>query len=87
MDKTYVFSNEPSSGCCGGSKLDITALLPNLMGGNRGVDPNVLALMNGNGGFGGQNGIWGVIYLLKHYIISRIDKSKRAKRRKTTRNR
>lgn len=63
MDKTYVFSNEPSSGCCGGSKLDITALLPNLMGGNRGVDPNVLALMNGNGGFGGQNGIWGVIYL------------------------
>lgn len=54
MDKTYVFSNEPSSGCCGGSKLDITALLPNLMGGNRGVDPNVLALMNG---------ICGVIYL------------------------
>lgn len=26
-------------------------------------------------------------YLLKHYVISRIDKSKRAKRRKTTRNR
>lgn len=44
MDKTYVFSNEPSLGGCG-------------------VDPNVLALMNGNGGFGGQNGIWGVIYL------------------------
>ena len=63
MDKTYVFSNEPSSGCCGVSKLDVTALLPNLIGGNRGVDPNVLALMNGNGGFGGQNGIWGVIYL------------------------
>lgn len=35
MDKTYVFSNEPSSGCCGGSKLDITALLPNLIGGTR----------------------------------------------------
>ena len=34
-----------------------------MMGGYRGVDPNVLALMNGNGGFGGQNGIWGVIYL------------------------
>ena len=26
-------------------------------------------------------------YLLKHYVISRIDKSKRAKRKKTTRNR
>lgn len=26
-------------------------------------------------------------YLLRNYVISRIDKSKRAKRRKTTRNR
>lgn len=26
-------------------------------------------------------------YVLKHYVITRIDKSKRAKRRKTTRNR
>ena len=26
-------------------------------------------------------------YLLKHYVISRIDKSKRAKREKTIRNR
>lgn len=26
-------------------------------------------------------------YVLKHYVITRIDKSKRAKRKKTTRNR
>lgn len=26
-------------------------------------------------------------YILKHYVITRIDKSKMAKRRKTTRNR
>ena len=26
-------------------------------------------------------------YVLKHYVITRIDKSKRTKRRKTTRNR
>ena len=57
MERTYVFGDG------GGSKLDVTAMLPGMMGGCRGVDPNVLALMNGNGGFGGQNGIWGVIYL------------------------
>ena len=57
MERTYVFGDG------GGSKLDVTAMLPGMMGGCRGVDPNVLAMMNGNGGFGGQNGIWGVIYL------------------------
>lgn len=59
MDKTYVFSNEPSSGCCG-SKLDITALLPNLMGG-RSLDPNLLlALNNGyrNQDMWGGAGMW-----------------------------
>lgn len=61
MDRTYVFNSDGGTG--GGSKLDITAMLPGMLGGYRGVDPNVLALMNGNGGFGGQNGIWGVIYL------------------------
>ena len=59
MERTYVFGD----GGNGGSKLDVTAMLPGMLGGYRGVDPNVLALMNGNGGFGGQNGIWGVIYL------------------------
>ena len=61
MDRTYIFNSD--GGTSGGSKLDVTAMLPGMLGGYRGVDPNVLALMNGNGGFGGQNGIWGVIYL------------------------
>lgn len=60
MERTYVFNSDGGNG--GGSKLDITAMLPSLCG-YRGVDPNVLAMMGGNGGFGGQNGIWGVIYL------------------------
>ena len=65
MDKTYVFSNEPTSGCCG-SKLDITALLPNLMGGNR-LDPNLLlALNNGyrNQDMWGGAGMWWIWILL-----------------------
>ena len=61
MERTYVF-NQDGNGS-GGSKLDITALLPGIMGGGRSLDPNLLAVMGGNGGFGGQNGIWGVIYL------------------------
>lgn len=65
MDKTYVFSNDPSSGCCG-SKLDITALLPNLMGG-RSLDPNLLlALNNGyrNQDMWGGAGMWWIWILL-----------------------
>lgn len=65
MDKTYVFSNEPSGGC-GGGKLDITALLPNLCG-NKGVDPNLLlALNNGyrNQDMWGGAGIWWIWILL-----------------------
>lgn len=61
MERTYVF-NQDGNGS-GGSKLDITALLPGIMGGGRSLDPNLLAVMGNNGGFGGQNGIWGVIYL------------------------
>lgn len=60
MERTYVFNQDGNGG---GSKLDVTAMLPGMLGGYRGVDPNVLALMNGGNGFGGQNGIWGVIYL------------------------
>ena len=58
MERTYVFNSDGNSG---GARYDINAMLPGLMG--RGIDPGMLALMNGNGGFGGQNGIWGVIYL------------------------
>lgn len=61
MERTYVFNGDGNGG--GGSKLDVTAMLPGMFGGYRGVDPNLVAMMNGNGGFGGQNGIWGVIYL------------------------
>lgn len=59
MDRTYVFNSDGNSGG-GGSRIDINSLLPGMMG--RGIDPGLLALMNNNG-FGGENGIWGVIYL------------------------
>ena len=59
MDRTYVFNSDGNSGG-GGSRIDIQSLLPGMM--NRGIDPGMLALMNNNG-FGGENGIWGVIYL------------------------
>lgn len=58
MERTYVFNSDGGAG--GGSRIDINSLLPGMA---RGIDPGILALMNGNGGFGGQNGIWGVIYL------------------------
>lgn len=58
MERTYVFNSDGVAG--GGSRIDINSLLPGMA---RGIDPGILALMNGNGGFGGQNGIWGVIYL------------------------
>ena len=47
----------------GGSKLDITALLPGMLGG-RSVDPNLLALMGNRNGFGGQDGWWSIIWLV-----------------------
>ena len=59
MDRTYVFNSDGGAG--GGSRIDINSLLPGMAG--RGIDPGMLALVNGSGGFGGQNGIWGVIYL------------------------
>lgn len=58
MDRTYVFNSDGNAG--GGSRIDINSLLPGMM--NRGIDPGMLALLNNNG-FGGENGIWGVIYL------------------------
>ena len=64
MERTYVFNSDGNSG---GARYDINAMLPGLMG--RGIDPGVLALMNGNGGFGGRNGIWEIIALV---IVSQI---------------
>ena len=65
-DKTYIFT--PEGGNSGGSKFDIMALLPGLMGGKNGLDPNlVAALMNGNNnrnGWGGDGAWWIWIILL-----------------------
>ena len=62
MERTYVF-NQDGNGS-GGSKLDITALLPGIMGGGRSFDPNLLALMGNRNGFGGQDGWWSIIWLV-----------------------
>ena len=64
-DKTFVF--QPESSNSGGSKFDIMALLPGLMGG-KGLDPNlVAALMNNKGNqdaWGGAGCWWIWIVLL-----------------------
>lgn len=59
-ERTYVFGGDGGNG---GSKLDITALLPGMLGG-RSVDPNLLALMGNRNGFGGQDGWWSIIWLV-----------------------
>ena len=61
MERTYVFNQDGNGG---GSKLDITALLPGIMGGGRSFDPNLLALMGNRNGFGGQDGWWSIIWLV-----------------------
>ncbi len=50
MDRNYFIGTEPS-GNSGGSKFDIMAFLPSLMGGGgKSLDPNlVAALMNNKG--------------------------------------
>ena len=63
MERTYVFNGDGGNG--GGSKLDITALLPGMLGGGRSIDPNLLALMGNRNGFGGgQDGWWSIIWLV-----------------------
>lgn len=65
-DKTFVFT--PEGGNSGGSKFDIMDMLPGLMGGKNGLDPNlVAALMNGNNNrnnWGGEGCWWLWIILL-----------------------
>ncbi|WP_349966241.1 hypothetical protein [Phocaeicola massiliensis] len=63
MERTYVFNSDGGNGGSGGSKLDITAMLPGMFG-NKGIDPNLLALMNNGNGFGGQDGWWSIIWLV-----------------------
>ena len=69
-DKTFVFT--PEGGNSGGSKFDIMALLPGLMGGKNGLDPNmVAALMSGNNnrnGFGGE-GCWWIWIILLFFVF------------------
>ena len=66
MERTYVFNQDANGG--GGSKLDITALLPGLIGGgHNSLDPNLLlALNNGsrNQDMWGGAGIWWIWILL-----------------------
>lgn len=53
MERTFIFN--PAEGNGGGNKFDITALLPGIMG-NRGLDPNLLAVMGNRGAFGAAAG-------------------------------
>lgn len=69
-EKTYIFG-EPSGG--GGSKFDIMAMLPGLMGGKgNSLDPNlVAALMNGNrnqDAWGGA-GCWWIWIILLFWVF------------------
>lgn len=62
MERTYVFNSEGGSGS--GSKLDITALLPGMLGGGKSLDPNLIAMLGNRNGFGGQDGWWSIIWLV-----------------------
>lgn len=68
MDRNYFIGTEPS-GNSGGSKFDIMALLPGMLGGgNKGIDPNLAAMLsqanNNRGAFGGDGAWWIWIILL-----------------------
>lgn len=65
MERTYVF-NQDGNGGNGGSKFDIMAMLPNLMG-SKGVDPGLLALLNqgrNNQDMWGGSGMWFIWIIL-----------------------
>lgn len=55
-EKIFMFG-EPSCGCGGGSKADLTAILPALMNNNKGIDPGILAMLGDKNrdGFGGND--------------------------------
>lgn len=66
MDRNY-FIGTPEGGNSGGSKFDIMALLPGMLGGSgKGVDPNLLAMLsqanNNKGAWGGDSAwIWVIL--------------------------
>ena len=64
MERTYVFNQDGNNGNGGGSKFDIMAMLPNLMG-SKGVDPGLLALLNqGRGSQDQWGGPWWFIWII-----------------------
>ena len=64
MEITYVFNQDGNNGNGGGSKFDIMAMLPNLMG-SKGVDPGLLALLNqGRGSQDQWGGSWWFIWII-----------------------
>lgn len=68
MERTYVF-NQDGNGGNGGSKFDIMAMLPNLMG-SKGVDPGLLALLNqGRGSQDQWGGSWWFIWNILSYSL------------------
>lgn len=71
MDRNYFIGTEPS-GNSGGSKFDIMAFLPSLMGGGgKSMDPNlVAALMNnrGNQDALGGGGCWWIWIILLFFV-------------------
>lgn len=64
MERTYVFNQDGNNGNGGGSKFDIMAMLPNLMG-SKGVDPGLLALLNqGRDSQDQWGGSWWFIWII-----------------------
>lgn len=73
MDRNYFFGNPEGGSSNGGSKFDIMALLPGLMGGGgKSLDPNlVAALMNGknNQDSWGGGGCWWIWIILLFFCF------------------
>ena len=66
MDRNY-FIGTPEGGNSGGSKFDVMAFLPGLLGGNKGIDPNLAAMLtqaNNNKGSWGGDASWIWVILL-----------------------
>lgn len=67
MDRNYFIGNPDGGNNSGGGKFDIMAFLPGLMGGNKGIDPNLAAMLsqaNNNKGAWGGDCAWIWIILL-----------------------